>query len=105
MDSTAPIALDYTLRDLYSLDNDAGSQITLIYNPSHLRSRGTSSSAKFTYQYMLHTGHGKDPGSPLASKIVPQRFGFFSRKDARYPSRFRFFIRRPKPRQGACSPC
>ena len=80
MDSTAPITLDYTLRDLYSLDNDAGSKITLIYNPSHLRSRGTSSSAKFSYQYMLHTGPVKDPGNLLYNRIVPQRFGFSAGK-------------------------
>ncbi|KAL1849061.1 hypothetical protein Plec18167_006839 [Paecilomyces lecythidis] len=81
MSSTAPISLDYTLHDLYSLDNDGGPEITLLYYPLQLDCDGTTTPVKFIYQYTLHAGpQRKESSIPLAAKIVPQRYGFSAGK-------------------------
>ncbi|PKX89333.1 solid-state culture-specific ATP-grasp domain protein [Aspergillus novofumigatus IBT 16806] len=75
MDSTPLIRLDYTLYDLYSMDSEGWTNITLVYSFMH------ESAVKFTYQYELQGMHkAAQPSGILEMKLRPQRHGFIAGK-------------------------
>ncbi|KAM3497560.1 hypothetical protein MY10362_009093 [Beauveria mimosiformis] len=69
-----PITLDYTLYDLYALDNDGGPQPTLIFDAWPLESYRMSSSVKFVYHFKLQ--EDTDAKTSLLAKNHVQRRGF-----------------------------
>lgn len=72
-----PITLDYTLRDLYSGDDEDDLNIVLVYYPLQLEYNHQSSSTKFTYGYRLQDGNEKRASSTaMAASMVPQRYAF-----------------------------
>lgn len=80
------VVLDYTLHDLYLLDNETAHNIILVYYPVLFKAARTAtsnllSSVKFAYWDSLPKNHNDDDGeeadcSVLAHKIIPQRYGF-----------------------------
>jgi hypothetical protein len=71
-----PITLDYTLYDLYSIDNEQANTV-LVYNPIQTEDNGVASQAKFTYQYTLQAENKTAESlKMLSAKLVPQRYGF-----------------------------
>ncbi|KAF7155888.1 hypothetical protein CNMCM5623_008768 [Aspergillus felis] len=75
MDSTPLIHLDYTLYELYSVDNEDWPNITLVYSFME------ESAVKFTYQYELQeTQKTAEPSVMLDTKLKPQRHGFIAGK-------------------------
>ncbi|GIK05399.1 hypothetical protein Aspvir_009508 [Aspergillus viridinutans] len=75
MDSTPLIHLDYTLYELYAVDNEDWPNITLVYSFME------DSAVKFTYQYELQgTQKTAEPSVILDTKLKPQRHGFIAGK-------------------------
>lgn len=81
MNSSSPVTLDYTLRDLYVLDSDQESLPTLLYCPVRGDKDGPPSPSKFIYHYeppaAEATGH---TWLTMALNILPQRQGFMASK-------------------------
>ncbi|OGM48510.1 solid-state culture specific ATP-grasp domain protein [Aspergillus bombycis] len=77
MDPAARITLDYTLRDLYSDNNEDDLNMTLIYYPLQFGYLHESSSAKYAYGYTLESDDEKAMSSfTMAANMVPQRYAF-----------------------------
>ncbi|CRG82671.1 hypothetical protein PISL3812_00015 [Talaromyces islandicus] len=80
MQLKTPITLDYTLYDLYSIDNEQSNTI-LVYNPLQTEDHELLSQSKFTYQFMLQEENNMtDSLKMLSAKLVPQRYGFSAGK-------------------------
>ena len=72
-----PIALDYTLRDLYALDNEAKCQPVLVYYRLPFEPHESSLSVKFIYHSSMQAEDITwGAWAALDSKAVPQRYGF-----------------------------
>ncbi|KAM4059845.1 ATP-grasp domain-containing protein [Hirsutella rhossiliensis] len=81
MCTSAPIKLDYTLRDLYDIDNEDESYPTLAFCPVEAKDCAAFSPKKFIYHYGLRTAETVDNSwLALALKILPQRHGFMAGK-------------------------
>lgn len=79
MVSITPITLDYTLCDLYAIDNEGESVPTLIYDTQPTQSCGKTSSGKFTYHTSLQSGNPTTGASTaLFFKCLVQRRVFLS---------------------------
>ncbi|KAJ5173254.1 hypothetical protein N7492_005847 [Penicillium capsulatum] len=77
MGGTQFITLDYTLRDLYSDNNDDDDQPVLVYYPLQFGYNHESSTVKFTYGYTLQDDTEKASSSnAMAANMVPQRYAF-----------------------------
>ncbi|KAJ5687415.1 hypothetical protein N7536_010034 [Penicillium majusculum] len=77
MDPALPIKLDYTLRDLYSDNNEDDLNTVLIYYPLQFGYNHERSSTKFAYGYTLQDGDEKAASSiKMAANMVPQRYAF-----------------------------
>lgn len=77
MDPAVPIKLDYTLRDLYSDNNEDDLNTVLIYYPLQFGYNQERSSTKFAYGYTLQDGDEKAASSiKMAANMVPQRYAF-----------------------------
>ncbi|KAF4237557.1 hypothetical protein CNMCM8980_004623 [Aspergillus fumigatiaffinis] len=73
MASTPLIHLDYTLRELYAVDNEDWPNITLVYSFKN------ESTVKFTYQNELQGTHkAVQPCDTLKMKLRSQRHGFIA---------------------------
>ena len=83
--STSPskVILDYTLRDLYSLDGVSDQDVVLIHGMPDAKVQLTSAiplSAKFSYQSPLSKVEDKDTLARLMLNVVPQVFGSIAGK-------------------------
>ncbi|RDL35778.1 uncharacterized protein BP5553_06390 [Venustampulla echinocandica] len=79
MTSTTLITLDYTLRDLYAIDNEGEPIPTLIYDTQPTENCGKTSSGKFTYHTCLQSGETTtDASKALFFKCLVQRRAFLS---------------------------
>ncbi|PLB46158.1 hypothetical protein P170DRAFT_364812 [Aspergillus steynii IBT 23096] len=78
---TLPITLDYTLRDLYSIDSEDDPNNVLIYYPLQFGHNHEGASAKFAYEYRVEDD-SEDAASSLtmAANMVPQRYAFSAGK-------------------------
>lgn len=77
MDRAVPITLDYTLRDLYSDNDEDDLKTTLIYYPLQFGYMHESPSAKYVYGYTLQSDDEKAASSfAMAANMVPQRYAF-----------------------------
>lgn len=74
--SSSPIALDYTLHHLYSLDGNGASVPTLVFNASPAPDHGLSSPVKFAYHTSFSSASTADPSQKLSPKTLPQRYAF-----------------------------
>lgn len=81
MELSKSISLDYTINDLYAVDNEGEFNIALLYYPLQGDPNGATTAPKFVYQYELEGNmEGPKPPIPLAAKVVPQRYGFSAGK-------------------------
>lgn len=74
---TDPITLDYTLRDLYSDNDEDDPNTILVYYPLQIEYNQKSASAKFTYGYTLQDDNENTASSTaMAANMIPQRYAF-----------------------------
>lgn len=76
---TDPITLDYTLRDLYSDNDEDDPNTVLVYYPLQIEYDHKSSPTKFTYGYTLQDDNEKTASSTamaMAANMIPQRYAF-----------------------------
>lgn len=75
MAPTSTVTLDYTLRDLYSENNESDPNLVLIYYPLDFKYNPNGSLTKFVYGYKLKEGT-EEGASAIERSLYPQRTAF-----------------------------
>lgn len=75
MAPTSTVSLDYTLRDLYSENNDSDPNLVLVYYPLDFKYNPHGSLTKFIYGYKLQQGN-EEGASAIERSLYPQRTAF-----------------------------
>ncbi|GIJ99605.1 hypothetical protein Aspvir_003606 [Aspergillus viridinutans] len=81
MNAPGSVILDYTLHDLYAIDNE-GEEISLVYAyappPNTQPTSSTPALTRYPVQAPLCPAHGKEELAQILFHATAQRFGFFS---------------------------